>query len=133
MDRAAEYFGLEVAFAAFVVLFILSRVIMRSALKLLGDDSKLKLVDASSRSIWWYLPLVALLILIFVHFESGIVGLILYIVAGIAYNIRWALQNQFPKPYVARIAIANGMILAGFTILAFGYAIEWWALDAMLQ
>jgi len=133
MEIVAEYLGLKVAFAAFVALYILSRVIMRSALTLLDDDSKLKLVNASSSSIWWYLPLVGLLFLIFMHFESGIVGLLLYIIASMAYNIRWAHQNQFPKPYIARIAVANGLILAGFIVLASGYAIQWWELDNLLQ
>lgn len=124
MSRVAEYYDLDVAFVIFIVLFVISRFVSRSALKLLDDESKVKLVDASSRSNWWYLPLIPILFLIYWRLTIGAMILLVYVLAGMGYNIRWHLQNDMPKQFVARIVMANGIILVAFLFLALGYAAE---------
>lgn len=124
MGRLAEYYGTDVAFVVFIALFVISRIVSRSALKLLDDDSKIKLVDASARSNWWYLPLVPILLLLYWRISIGAMTLLVYVIAGMIYNVRWHLQNQMPKHFVARIVVANCLVLAGFLALALRYVAE---------
>ena len=131
MSRVAEFYGLDIAFAVFIVLFVLSRVISRSAMKLLDDESKVKLVDASARANWWYLPLLPIIFLFYWRFVIGAVALIAYVLIGMAYNIQWHYRNQMPKPFRSRVLMANGIIILGFLLLVLGYVAE--ARDASLD
>lgn len=124
MSRVAEYYGLDVAFVIFIALFTISRVVSRSALKLLDDDSKIRLVDAKSRSNWWYLPLIPILFLLYWRLSIGALTLFVYVIAGMTYDVRWHLQNQMPKRFVTRVVAANGLVLVGYLSLALGYVAE---------
>ena len=124
MSRVAEYYGIEVALVVFITLFIISRIVSRNALKLLDDDSKIRLVDASSRSNWWYLPLVPILFLLYWQISIGALTLFVYVIASMIYNVRWHVQNQMPKSFVMRIVIASSLIVIGFLSLALGYLAE---------
>lgn len=124
MSRLAEYYGIDVAFGVFIALFVISRVVSRSALKLLDDESKIKLVDASSRSNWWYLPLIPILFLLYWRISIGALALLVYVIAGMIYNVWWHHQNQMPKRFVTRIVVSNCLVLTGFLALALGYVAE---------
>lgn len=124
MSRVAEYYGADVAIFVFIGLFIISRVVSRSALKLLNDDAKIRLVDANTGLNWWYLPVIPILLLIYWRISIGAPVLFVYLITGMVYNLRWHVQNQMPKRFILRIVVSNSLVLVGFLALVLGYAAE---------
>lgn len=123
MGPVTDYFSFEIALGAFIALFIVGRVMSRSALKLLDDEAKVRLVDASARSNWWWIPFLLIIAVFFMNIEIGAIALFVYLAAAIGYNVVWAMKNGMPGAYVRRIAVANGLILTGFVVLGLGYAV----------
>lgn len=109
----------ETAFFAFVALFVLSRVISRSAVNLLDDAAKLLLVDAGARAVWWYLPLLAVVALSFWRWDVGAAAFILFALSSMAYNVAWYKKNNMPKAFMTRILVSNGIVVLGLAGLVF--------------
>ena len=122
MTRIAEFYNLDIAMILFFALFILGRVIQRNAIKLLDNEARLKLVDASSRSSWWYIPLIGALLLLYLKFWLGIAALLFYFGSAMSYGIYWATRNAMPPAYVKRIILSGGLSLLAIAALGIGFA-----------
>ena len=77
-----------------------------------------KLVDASARSSWFYLPLIVVLFLLFWRFAIGVVAMSVYVVFAMFYNSWWHYRNKMPMRYQTRIMVSNGIVLTAFLLLA---------------
>ena len=114
----------DVALAVSFVLIIVSRAVSHSGLKLLDDESKVKLVDGSSRSSWFYLPLVAVILLLFWHFAVGVIALSVYVIFAMFYNSWWHYKNEMPMRYQTRVMASNGIALSALLVLAISFLID---------
>lgn len=115
---------MDAAFAGCIVLIVVSRIVARSALNLLDNESKVKLVDASARSIWFYLPFMVVIGLLFWRFTAGVMALFFYAIFALFYNSWWHYRNDMPLPFQTRIMVSNGIVMAAFLLLAIGFIIE---------
>ena len=108
-----EYGG----FVAFVLLFVASRLIVRSSVKFLDDDSKIKLVDAGGKYNWMYILVVIAFGLFFVDVRIGLLACFAYFILGVSLNYRWAKKNGLPTQYRNRVVLGNSLILIGFVAI----------------
>jgi hypothetical protein len=108
------------ALGVFLVLFVASRMIVRSAVQFLDDESKIKLVNAAGKFNWMYFVMLATFALFFVNLWLGFAACIAYFLFGVVFNFIWAKKSGLPVGYRKRVALGHGFLLLGFVVLGVG-------------
>ncbi len=111
----------EIAVFVFIAVYVLSRFIARSALGLLDDEAKLKLVNANGAHGWSYVLILLVVGLIFWRADVGGPALVVVVAAMMVFNLHWQFKNDMPAPYIARVTFANAMALVALGFLVFGH------------
>jgi len=120
MSRVSELASLEVAFAAFIVFWVLSQDIQKSALKLLDDERKVKFLDEDPRSYLMYLPSAAAILLMNWYVMVGAVLLVVWTTIALGYEVLGHYRSGMPRRFISRVLLANGVIATAVLLLTIG-------------